>query len=713
MRRAGLGAAVLGLCLVVVGVRSIGFERVFPGDSGVVLAIDDAQYHARRAAYTFENFPSLLLFDPYLNFPHGALVPWPPLYDFALAAAARAFGPERRNLELVLGWAPVALGLLTALAVYAVGRRMAGPGVALVALAFFAFLPVSTLYTSVGNPDHHAAVVFVATLLLLGHLASLQAGESRRLWAIQGVLTALRVAMLLTWHGSLLYVVLADGLALVIAADDGRGKRLLAQACGCGAASLLGFASLSLPHSAIAGAWSPIELSLLQPATLAGFGIVAGGAARWGKSLRTAGIAGAAGGAILVLAWESLAPGWAYATGSEPFIALNYETQPLWSNLEVAFDLYGAAAILLPLAPVAGLLVARRQAGRASGLFLAGWTTGLLVLSVANARYGRDLAPAVAVSFAILVVAGARRIAASLSQPAWVASFVGLLLVPVLLWGAIAALAPHARRSLAVLQGIEVIVKRPGLGLSRSVYAFVAALRDATPETAGYRDPMQPPEYGIVTPPTLGFVVNALGRRPTPAGNFGPYVGRDGLEQTGRFYLAKTEREAVSRAQALRARYAITTDEGTPPATLLHRLHQGDGSAAQGRPALGRFRLVTEAPVRGVPLGALRGAAPPFVDSPYKLFEIVEGAVLRVAGEPGGRVLAEVDVSTPTGRTFTWRSVASVSDAGIARIRAPYATDSRTPARPMGPYRVRSGAALHEVSVGEDAVARGLSISVP
>ena len=47
-------------------VRSLGFEFVFV-EGEVVFPPADAQYHLRRALYTYENFPAVLLFDPYIN----------------------------------------------------------------------------------------------------------------------------------------------------------------------------------------------------------------------------------------------------------------------------------------------------------------------------------------------------------------------------------------------------------------------------------------------------------------------------------------------------------------------------------------------------------------------------------------------------------------------------------------------------------------------
>lgn len=703
MSRAGTAIVLIALGTAVVAVRGIGFEHVLPDDhDGVVLTMDDAQYHARRAAYTYENFPAVLSFDPYLNYPHGAYAPWPPLYDFALGAAGRLFG----SLDLALAWAPVLLGLLTALAVYAIGGMLGGPAVATGAVAFFALLPASSQYSSVGNPDHHAAVTFLATVLLVGLMASLHAGDRPgRIWGLQGILVLTRVAMLLTWHGSLLYFVLGEALALSIATAFERREQLLAQSLGCGFSAILGWIALSMPHSEFGGPWSPVEMSLLQPATLAAFALTALVPALWrgagshGRLLATGLVAAATGGLIVALAWDDVATGWAYATRLEPFIALNFETQPLWRS-NAAVGLYGYAAWLLPVTPLAGLWAARRRLEvREPALALAGWTGVLLILAVSNARYGSDFAPAASVSFALLLALGAGALARRWSAggvPIRVAMF---LLIPLLMLPAIHSLWPHAVRSVWVLRGYQVVLKRPGLGLVRSVYAFVDAVREATPETGDV------PEYGILTPSTLGFAMNARGRRATPAGNFGPYVGREGLELTRAFYREIDEQVAFRELETRDIRYVVTSDAGRgAPASMLHRLHHDDGGLVDGRPALGHFRLVTEGPPHGVPLGALGAAAPDFVDAPYKLFEAVPGVVLNVSGSrPGRPVFVELEVTTPTGRRFWYRASARASRQGIARVRVPYAAEA---------YEVRTDSGIYQVAVREEQVVSGHEIEV-
>ena len=61
-------------------------------------------------------------------------------------------------------------------------------------------------------------------------------------------------------------------------------------------------------------------------------------------------------------------------------------------------------AYLLPLAPAAFLLFVRDPERRPAAWVLTGWTTGFVILAIAQRRYGNDLAPAAAVAFAIGLV---------------------------------------------------------------------------------------------------------------------------------------------------------------------------------------------------------------------------------------------------------------------------------------------------------------------
>jgi asparagine N-glycosylation enzyme membrane subunit Stt3 len=97
---------------------------------------------------------------------------------------------------------------------------------------------------------------------------------------------------------------------------------------------------------------------------------------------------------------------------------------------------------------------------------------------------------------------------------------------------------------------------------------------------------------------------------------------------------------------------------------------------------------------------------------PYKLFEVVEGAILEVEVEPGAHVAASAEVVTGEGRRFTYRARASADATGVARIRVPYPTRAPGPARAQGPYRVLGGGEAGCASVSEEDVRRGTVVRV-
>jgi hypothetical protein len=98
---------------------------------------------------------------------------------------------------------------------------------------------------------------------------------------------------------------------------------------------------------------------------------------------------------------------------------------------------------------------------------------------------------------------------------------------------------------------------------------------------------------------------------------------------------------------------------------------------------------------------------------PYKLFELVEGAVLEARGEPSQLLVAEVWIATPIGRRFLFRAASSADASGIARVRVPYSTDASAPARALAPYSIRFGGASWRVRVPDAAVREGRVVSVP
>ena len=92
---------------------------------------------------------------------------------------------------------------------------------------------------------------------------------------------------------------------------------------------------------------------------------------------------------------------------------------------------------------------------------------------------------------------------------------------------------------------------------------------------------------------------------------------------------------AVVAILAITIGIAFTMDFGRfAPRSIMQRLHGEDGVAGPGGPSFERFRLIAEAPPGAAPLGAALGLAPSGQAVPYKLFEIVPGAVLEAHAVP-------------------------------------------------------------------------------
>jgi asparagine N-glycosylation enzyme membrane subunit Stt3 len=709
--------AALGL---TVAVRCLALPDVFV-DGETVLRMDDSQYHARRAEYTFVHFPDVLEADSYLNYPTGADVPWPPLYDWTLGSIAWLIASDVEQVPRVIAWVSVVFGGLTALLLYVVARSVGNAWEALAATLIFAVLPASTIYSEVGNVDHHAAVAAVGTALLALHTKGAQPGV-RSLPAIHIGLVAARLALVLLWHGSLLYLALAEITALLVLTGSGRREALRAEAFGAAATAALVAPFVWQGGPGLGGPFSPIELSWLHVAALLAISATAFGAAGSARSwpsvpkrllrLAVAGGVTAVGLLLVPGLTEGLAFARDYALKETAWIAGNAESQPIFAGgATAAFFLFGGFAFLVPLSPLGPLARVRIPVHRASALILAAFTAAFGALAITQSRYANDFAPAGSVALVLLLSEAGRLLARWVPRGsaafAGAAALAGLLLA----WPLISAQRERIPRAVAAAQGAPAddrALRTP----HATVHRFAKLVREATPETRGYFDLDQRPEYGVLSFAGVGHVFQRVARRPTPTDNFGPYLVDSNLVRARGFYELTNEAEAVASSQELGWRYVVTAAAGQPRrGMLLHRLHWADGTGRFGAPRLEHFRLVTEGPPSGVSIGNLSQPRPTG-DIPYKLFEIVPGALLRVPAEPGSEVSAELAIRTPTRRRFTYRATAQADGEGVARLRVPYATETEVPARPVAPYEVRAGERAFEVHVSDGQVRAGASIDV-
>ncbi|MCG8589018.1 MAG: hypothetical protein MJE66_06975 [Proteobacteria bacterium] len=713
-----IGWALGAVLALALGVRLLAWGDVFVGER-VLFVVGDAYYHLRLAEYSWHHFPAFLTHDPFLNFPVGGEVPWPPLYDLWVAGSALLLGGGVARLEWVAALWPPVLGALTAGIVFATARRLAGDAVGLGAAALFAVLPASLSVSQVGHADHHAAVAAIGAAWLWLQVRALEPDAARSLW-VEVVGTALaRAALVLVWAGSILYLGLADVGWALVAGATGRRHSLRAHAAG-----LVGTALLLCPFVAHAPgpAFTSVELSWLHPAACLALAAWAVMASFWGRGVslgsslvRTAALGAPPVAVLLALPWvrEGVLGGTRFIGKADLWGHANPEQSPLYSsvgNTTWAVSTLGWLGYLLPLAPLALAWRIRRDGGPSGLAVVALWVAGFGALAVAHVRFVSDLAPAAAVGFAILLADAGRGAAhrLNLANRCWHPAIAVVL--------AVSALAPALWRNPGLqlwnatrhaFAGAASGEPRVANDVTASLVEFLHVVREVTPGSDGFaaRPPVKP-DYGILADPSLGHALHYVARRATPSDNFGPYLEPEMLVQTLEALVGLEPAAATAVVDQLQARYVLSSWQPRYwPGTLLERLQDGDGSG------LGEYRLIAEGPEGGVPLAALFAAPPPGTVA-YKLFERVPGAQLQVATAPGKRVVALQTVVAPSGRRIAYRQEAIADDQGRALLRVPYATGANGLMR-AGRYRVLAGAEPQYATVSECQVLEGAVVVVP
>lgn len=687
-RRLFIPGLVLGVALLV---RLAGWSAVFT-DRGVSFPNDsDPHYHVLRTERMLRGGPGAPWRDPALDWPAGADIPWPPLFDALVAGAARLTGapPDREGLATVAALLPVLLGLLILPVVAAIGRTALGRGRGWIAAFLVAATSVGADHSRLGRADQHALELLLFALLLL---LTLRAPRATRWPAAAACVALLVTAAFWTWMGSALHllVVLAVGGAVHQFTPDGadaEDRLLPTLAAGlAGAAALLAATTAALgPPSALARA-STTGVGLLQVAVCAAGALSAAAlaAARRRWAARTFGARAALLAIpllppLLLLAFppirDGIAGGLVALAAANPWYAAIGEFQPALGAGE------GLATELLALA-------------RAFGLVLLVAPFGLPALS----RKLRDpdrraAALGVLVTLALLVpLAFARR------------RFAVYALLP------LAVCAEQGLRSLLAIPQTRVRRLLPASVLLAA--GAIATAAPSIPEHLLQTPPLSEEEVlllrwagdlprasgreGVLAPWSLGHVIQYYAGRPVLTSPFGTEGGPLAMEDAAAFWFAPDE--PTAEALLSRRRCGLVLLGFVPPETqTLHgfapagterpltrvrslwrreriddtdafwrliptRLYYEDGAAARDRPSLAAFRLLAETPATSPDDAAS--------EAQWKLFEPVAGARVRTGAGGGRPVRATVRLETNTGRRFEWSAEAPAG----GELRLPYAS---------------------------------------
>jgi len=587
-------------------------------------------------------------------------------------------------------------------------------------------LPISTLYAGAGNPDHHALLALLAAGYLGLSLTLVRRNQRGLSLLTAGTgLALIRMGVALIWSGSALFLIVGESSLLLAGCLRGQGRLLRVQALGAAAAAVGLAPAVAWGGEPLGGWFSASDLSWLQPLLLGTVAWTAGGLAllerRWATRGAAARLAGAAVLALfpwlIVLGvtplWEGVAPAFEYLGRSGSF-ARNAEQVALYAPWRVgpehhahsASQLYGGFAYLLPLLPLPILLRGLRQPDPSLMAVLMVWIVSIGALAILQIRWGSDFAPAGSIGFAIALAQlrplGVRLLPGAARFLPYLMALLGLLLLAPI-WNDF--YADRVRNALSARSDPAVAARLIQSNVHVAAARFARLVRAATPETRGFLDPEQRPEYGVLCPAELGHVLRYEARRAVPAGPFGPQFDSERYEAVNRFYAATSEDEAVGIAARLEARYVVVHAQHAGKEKVVRRLYVREGSWSPLWRQLGRFRLVTEGPARGG-LPFVGGS----VSIPFKLFEIVEGAVLVGQAPPGTMLTATLRLRTPERELATYRATVRADDDGVARVRVPYATDQRGDVQALGPYRVELDGRELDIAITERQVLDGAEV---
>jgi dolichyl-diphosphooligosaccharide--protein glycosyltransferase len=722
LKPSSTNVALFGISALALALRLLGAEQVFRGQD-VIFRGYDSYYHVRRALYSLLHFPAVLERDPLLNYPFGSAVPWPPLYDALIAAVAKLLGGDEATLEHVAALAPPLLGALSVIPAYFVGRRLGGRGVGLVAALFVATLDAHVAASRVGLADHHAAAALLGMLLLQATLAVADRRSASPGGAWIGLVAA-RVALVLAIPGSVIPLAVSETglITATVLEPDARRRGRLRRA---GMVSALAAAGLLLPFAWTAATTAdygvnPNYFTTFHPllfaciaALHALLGFFERGFGPASASVRLARLIGCGAGLALLLTAASadlrsgLEYGLRFLSGTHSAGDRVLEERPLLAfhgrlDPTQALRLFGLASVLLPLVPIYLFRALRDRPLRpALGIFSA-WFLFFAALSLSAVRFANEFAGAAAVGLALVALAVARaapprlmRLPGAIRAALGVAVFIALL-------GPVAWI--HKGRALRLFRSVSGAAQ-PARTLETSMYRFAQQVRAATPETRGFLDPSEVPEYGIFTWSGIGHHLHYVARRATVADNFGPVTGLDdrNFMLSDQLFRYQAPVRALRTLRRLNTPYIVTTDFGWKDAEVfLNRLHRDDAAAREGRRAIPQLRLLAESPPRGS-----RG-------SRFKLFQLVEGAALRFDAPAGTPVEVRVALRTNAGRALVWsnRGIAGPNDR--ARLRIPYPSGrSLAPTHAIGPVELITRTGAYTVEIRESDVREGSEIEVP
>ncbi|WP_319508454.1 oligosaccharyl transferase, archaeosortase A system-associated [uncultured Methanolobus sp.] len=175
--------------LVAFYIRTIPKAGVFISDTFVRFGGNDPWYHLRNVESIVHNFPNMLWFDAYTQFPNGTNQVFAPLYDMALATIIWVLGfgnPDDSLIYSVSAYYPSILGALVIIPTYFAAKWVFNREVGILASFLVAISCGQFLSRSIiGFNDHHIAETLLSTFTAMFLIISLKKADNEKITFIE------------------------------------------------------------------------------------------------------------------------------------------------------------------------------------------------------------------------------------------------------------------------------------------------------------------------------------------------------------------------------------------------------------------------------------------------------------------------------------------------------------------------------------------------
>ena len=203
------------------------YNQIFVGDS-IRFNSNDAYYYLRQIDSLVHNFPYLISFDPYLNYPTGLPLGSMNFFVYLLGGIIWLISlgsPSSPVVDTISAFFPAVLGALTVIPVYFIGKALFDRRAGIVAAALITILPGEFMgRTILGYTDRDALEILLTTLMMLFLILAIRDAREKRLTfrslnlrhlsvltrpVIYSLLSGILLGLcLLTWRGSFLFVLI-------------------------------------------------------------------------------------------------------------------------------------------------------------------------------------------------------------------------------------------------------------------------------------------------------------------------------------------------------------------------------------------------------------------------------------------------------------------------------------------------------------------------